>query len=835
MDDMMFTVCEGDSRLSKRWENTNLTWGELVRRLSVPKRTKETLAEYMAMSRDEQSKRKDVGGIVCGSLKHDITSNSEMAGRKTKENIQWRSIVTLDIDDCPEGYNPIVVIADELPGVEAFAHTTHKHSPEHPRWRVFIPLSEWMTPFYYEAIARKIGDIVGMDVLDKSTFQPNRLMYFPSASRDGEFLIDRVYGRPISPSKFFQEFPALKRESAWPRHPMEEPVQRRSVMTEREGEYNEAGKPVLPVEKDGVIGAFIKAYPIEDAIATFLPDVYIPVGLGRYTYANGSSEGGLVIYDGMFAYSNHATDPAANGHDNNAFDLVRIHKYGYLDGKAAKTTRNDRLPSYKAMCELCLKDKRVNHILASERAEQMKEDFDGIDTSKDEMIAWMEDLEKTKSGAPKDTNRNQDIIIMNDAVLRGVRYDEFRRINTLDDPKKLHCSSRRVNDEALRNIATRYEERYNLKLSLTRVSDILAGTQSRRGYNPVHDFILQEQWDGTPRVDELLIRCLGADDTELNRAQTRAWMVGAVKRAFEPGCKFDYMLVLTGPQGIGKSTFLWALANRGEFLNESLQLDMRGRDMIEQLNSGWIFEIAELGGLKSVKETDKVKAFISVTEDRMRKAYGHEVEFFPRHCALAASTNDTTFLSDSDSRKFWVILVSGAGNWEWVSWLEDNVGQIWAEAHTYYRQGQQSFLAADLEKKAREIQSEFNTVNDNEILGLIGAYLDYKLPVNWYLKSKKERENYIREYSNNQDVVLYQRNRICVAEIKTELPECKNYTAQFINKRILPNLGWELQKSGRKCRIDDIYGTQRNVFYRHGTDGTETAVGGIDNEDDDEL
>ena len=836
----IYGVCTGSSRNSKKWRNKEMSWGDLIMKLSSTKYTSETLDEYMAMTKDRQAEIKDVGGIVCGTLKEDAMSKGKDAGRKTKDNICTRSIITLDIDDCPAGYNPKPVLMERLPHVEALVHTTHKHTHEHPRWRVYIPLSDPLTPFYYEAIARQIGSIIGMEYLDKSTFQPNRLMYWPSTSKGAEYLYDRIPGYPISTRKVFTLWPHLKRESQWPRHPQEEQVTPQSVMTEREGVYSNDRKPLTTVEKTGIVGAFLKAYPIEEAIDVFLPDVYKPAGLGRYTYLGGSSEGGLVIYDGMFAYSNHATDPANNGHDNNAFDLVRIHKFGYLDSQTSRTTRADRLPSYVAMADMAREDRHVKIVIAAARDAEMGEDFSDIDPDSDSVEDWKLELEVNRTGGYVDTNRNQDIIMMHDEVFSLIRYDEFRRINIIGNPSLLDCSSPRIGDEHLRNIATRYEQKYSLRLSVNRIVEILSGTQSRRGFNPVHDFIRKEEWDGVERVDTLLVRCLGAKDNDLVHAQTRAWMIGAVKRAFEPGCKFDYMLVLTGPQGIGKSTFLWALANEGEFLNESLQLDMATKDLIEQLNNGWIFEIAELGGLRTAKDTDKIKALITKVSDTMRKAYGHEVEDYPRHCALAASTNDTSFLIDPDSRKFWVVKVAGMGNMEWLAWLHNNLHQVWAEAYTYYKQGQNVFLSMEMEKRARKVQKSYNIVNEDPLTAVIAAYLDYNLKDSWRKLNKRERREFIENYNSEDDLNTLRRNKICAAEIFNEVYESKGKcSARHINKRIMPAIGWELMRDGGFVYVDKQYGQQRNVFCRPGTDGKDSYGKGnpnlTDNEDDEDL
>ena len=155
----VFPVCVGPSRVSKKWTNTTMSWGELAERTASTKRTPETMAEYMAMKRNQQADIKDVGGIVCGELKYDTTSCFKLAGRKTKENILSRSILTFDLDECPAGFNPEPLIREKLPGVAAIGYTTHKHTPQAPRWRVFIPLSEVVTPFRYEGIARYVASV----------------------------------------------------------------------------------------------------------------------------------------------------------------------------------------------------------------------------------------------------------------------------------------------------------------------------------------------------------------------------------------------------------------------------------------------------------------------------------------------------------------------------------------------------------------------------------------------------------------------------------------------------------------------------------------------------
>lgn len=817
--DGVLPVCTGSSRLSKRWTNTTITWGDLCTRLSRTKRTRETVEQYHAMSKEQRAKVKDKGGIVCGHLIYDVNATGPTSGRKTKDNILNRSIITLDMDECPEGLNPVEIISEKLPGIAAVAYTTHSHTPEAPRWRVFIPLSEWVSPFFYEGIARYVGSVLGMEFLDKTTFQYNRLMYWPSTSIDGEYLCKVVDGSPISPRKFFEAYPAMKRESAWPRHPDEEPVEKRSPLQEREGEYSAAGKPGAPVNGPGAIGAFCRAYTMEEAISTFLSEVYKPEGLGRYTYINGSSSGGLTIYPEGLAFSYHSTDPANTGHCLNSFDLVRIHKFGYLDKNAAAGCKGNTLPSYQKMCDFVWADSKVSAL----RYAQIKSEFEEI---KESELSWVDDLDLDKKGNLKSSTYNLQTILLNDEVFRRIKYNELTNRDEIDDPSLLYVLNKELADGAYNNIAVRLEKKYLLKFTEKEIYKALGGVASRHSYNPVRDYILSIPWDGVKRAETVLIDYMGAADTPLVRAQTLLWLVGAVRRALEPGTKFDYMLVLVGPQGTGKSTFFWLLGKSGEFYNETLSFDLKLQQQIEIVHSSWIFEVPELSGMKTVKDQDKIKSFLSMTQDQMRPVYRMAAELWKRHCALGATTNDQTFLGDLNSRKFWVIDVQGDPH------LRDKltpevVQQIWAECYKLHLDGIDIYLPDQLEMESRKVSQAHNAGYDDPLLGVIVAFLDYRLPANWRTRSREDRCNYIRTYSqNNMEFTTYlRRNSICAAEIKNELDYWfrqyeKKTSSQYIN-RLLTLIGWRLYNNGEPKEVDSIYGRHRNVFIRPGADGQD--------------
>lgn len=827
--DVVFPLCKGPSRLSKKWTNTTMTWGKLAERTAETTRTAETMEEYMAMSRDEQAQIKDVGGVVCGHLKHDKTSDDkQLAGRKTKENILSRSILTFDLDECPAGFNPKALIKEKLPGVAAIAYTTHKHTPQAPRWRVFIPLSEWVSPFYYEAMARKVGAEIGMQLMDKTTFQYNRLMYWPSTSKDGEFLHFALEGLPISPHDFFEKFPALKRESAWPRHPDEE--QLKPIMTEKEGVYN-VEKPQASVEKPGVIGAFCRAYPIEEAIAVFLSNVYTPNGCGRYTYVNGSSSKGLVIYEGQFAYSNHATDPANTGHDLNAFDLVRIHKFGYLDKKSGKNTLPQNMPSYKAMTKFVMDDPRAGAIFQAEKQAEAASDFEGIDEVTGADKTWREKLQRSKMGV-KTTPYNLRLIALNDAKIKKIKFNEFDGYDYSNDKDFYGYKGPLVTDEGTMKIAGYLCEEYDGSFSQQHVDNMLMGTRRERGFNPVQDYILSQKWDGVPRCEELLIKYLGAPDDALTRAISKKWLTAAVRRAFQPGTKFDNMLVLVGAQGCGKSTLLRTLAKDGEFSDDSLSFDMDEKQLTEHASAAWILEFAELTGLQYQSGENRAKSYLSSPSDKHRAAYGRRSEKHPRVCVFAGTTNETHFLNDLSSRKFWVVDCSGNGGPSvWADELREAVPQIWAEAYTYHIAGYPIYLEEVLEVEAREMQLAHNIDAENPVLGALQQFLDTPIPSDWEKQDKLYRHNYFflpGELHPRGDIY---RNVISVAALRNEFPEA----IQIKDDRKLGKLlamcrDW---KRDKKRETGEIYG--RQYHYRRICPKTEVVTDGLDDETDEQL
>lgn len=336
-------ISEAKSRKATRWKNREVTWQSFIAELrSRDPRTSETMAEYAKMPKEERSRIKDAaGGFVGGQLKD---------GRRKKENVVSRSMITLDADYSLAGggtdgwkhdWIAFTCLHDDTAGV---CYPTHSSTRDKPRLRWILPASREMTPDEYPAVARKVAEWIGIKTMDKSTFDLNRMFYYPGVPSDAPYELLVNEGEPVDVDEVLSSYgadEAWKDASLWPTCPDEKTLI--AVGKAKAGD---------PTTKPGIVGLFCRTYDVPAAIDEFLPDVYEQCAIGgeqRYTYLKGSTAAGAVVYDnGTFLYSNHATDPAG-GHSVNAFDLVRIHKFGELDADDEEGTPVTKLQSYEAM------------------------------------------------------------------------------------------------------------------------------------------------------------------------------------------------------------------------------------------------------------------------------------------------------------------------------------------------------------------------------------------------------------------------------------------------------------------------------------------------------
>lgn len=789
-------ISTGRSRFETSWKNKTMSWAALLNRLSRSMETTETHAEYMKMSKEQQDKIKDIGGFVGGHLRD---------GRRKTGYVTARQLLTLDLDFPPAEFWDSLMNNLELDSALA-VYSTHKHTPAKPRYRLIMPLDREVTPDEYEAIARKIAEKIGIDYFDDSTFQPTRLMYWPSHSVDVEPFF-RYYDAPfLVANTVLDEYPDWTDTSYWPESSRMAGIRKK-----------QADKQGDPTAKKGIVGAFCRTYTVTAAIAKFLPDIYTETAKpDRYTYAAGSTAAGLVVYDGdLFAYSNHSTDPAG-GQLCNAFDLVRLHLYNDLDDTAQDKTGKDR-PSYKAMATFASEDASTKLTLANDTKGRAVLDFENPlpdDSEVDD--TWKTRLEISETGSIKPTITNAVLILENDPAIQGIRFNELSSGIEVSRALPWRRPDKYWRDADEAQLYGWVADNYGVQFPENKFIKALTIVTDKRRFNPLREYIQQlPEWDGVQRVDTLLVDYLGAANTAYTHAVTRKTLVGAIQRVLEPGCKFDTVLVLDGKPGIGKSTLLRKLG--GQYFSDSLSLaDTRDKSAAEKLQGVWIMEIGEMQGTRKA-DIDVMKGFLSRQVDEYRAAYGRVVERHPRTAIICGTTNSTTgFLRDTTgNRRFWPVTVNGGGALSVWEMTEETRAQIWAEAMIFVAEGETSFLDAAMEQEAAKMQRDAIEYDDRE--GEVIEYLETLLPADWYSWDLNKRVDFFHQrdaLAVKVDCTM-QRTQVCAREIfcecwgrpKTAWRKQDGYEIAAIMARIA---GWE--KTGKEARISE-YGHQR-VYTR---------------------
>ncbi len=740
--DGQVAIATGKNRFEKKWKNKQILWSSLVAKLKTPVITQETYAEYKKYGKPEQDQIKDVGGFVGGTL---------TGGRRKAGSVATRQLLTLDADFAPvDFFESLELLADYA----CCVYSTHKHSPETPRYRLLIPLDREVTPDEYEAIGRKVAEEIGIDYFDDTTYQASRLMYWPSVSSDGTYFYNFLDYPFLSADKVLKRYPDWTDTSYWPES--SRAVNYRKKQADKQGD---------PCEKPGLIGAFCRTYTVPEAIEKFIPDAYVKCDMpNRYTYTGGSTAAGLVIYeDEKFAYSNHATDPAS-GKLCNAFDLIRLHKFAEPDDDTAMDTIITKLPSYKAMVEFVQNDAETKLQMGQEKLENAKEEF----VQEEDDTTWLAKLEYNKRGELENTLNNLILILRNDPNLKDIVFNQLSdgMEITGEVPWKHPSKFWRDADDA--QLVSYIDLTYgtfsarNYDIAVTKIAD-------DRSYHPIREFLHDlPEWDGAERVDTLLVDYLGAEDNEYVRAVTRKTLVGAIARVMHPGCKFDTMLVLNGPQGIGKSTLIGKLG--GEWFSDSLLLtDTKDKTAAEKLQGYWIIEIGELAGLRKA-EVDTLKGFLSKQNDIYRASFGRRATPHLRQCIFIGTTNaENGYLRDTTgNRRFWPVRTPGNGAKKVWDITHEDILQIWAEAKHHYKNGESLFLDRDLAEMAWKEQREAMETDERE--GVIREYLDTLLPENWEDMNTYERRNFLSgdEFERVGQNGTVKRQRVCIAEIWCE-------------------------------------------------------------------
>lgn len=782
-----YTLSVAGSSASLKWTTVKYTWSDFLERLNRDIRSTETMRDFDRLDRTARANLKDVGGYMAGELS---------GARRLKSAVLSRSMITLDVDYADSLFP--VEFDTRFPGVAAVIYNTRSDREKSRRFRVVIPFAEEVQDAaQYEAAARKMAELLGIDLFDPTTFQAERMMYWQSLSSDQPKVFEVFEGEPISAEYLLSLY---GNNEEW------RDIRNWAFKSDQEKETRAIVSKAMaqnPREKAGLVGAFCRAYSVPEAIEKYLSDVYeIAPGNDRYTYKAGHSVGGMIVFDDLFCFSYHSTDPISDGHAYNAYDLVRVHKFGHL-GKEDSTKEMNKLVCADKECvkDMVTPDANLDDFddygdaVKSDNAEEVTE------------LVW--DLDG--KGNKQVTVNNFVNAFKSDPLLNGLlAYDMLKETIVFTRPSFTAKGSKKgdlVNDTDISIIKGRIERMHGV-YNDAKLNDAIEQVSSDNAFHPIKLYLESLTWDGVPRIDTFLVDYMGAEDNAYTREAFRKMLLAAVTRIYEPGRKFDTALVFYSEQGVGKSTLIQRLS-KGWF-NDSLT-NLSGKESYEAIQFAWLVELAELSALRK-SDVEAVKNFISKREDTYRGAYARRVKTHKRQCVFFGSTNDDEFLKDATgNRRFFPVSVKRTRKTRIIFEPEFDaiVDQLWAEAMEGYMLGEALTLSDEAEAIAGGTREEFT--ERTPIQGLIEEYLDRLFPADYEDRFLAQRLDFLNGDLGEEGTET--KNSFSLIELWTEALGRRKDEYTVVKARELSNAvkalkGWKRDKQARQ----KIYGPQ--VIYR---------------------
>ena len=238
----------------------------------------------------------------------------------------------------------------------------------------------------------------------------------------------------------------------------------------------------------------------------------------------------------------------------------------------------------------------------------------------------------------------------------------------------------------------------NFEMPLEKIKNAILEICDRSSYHPIQEYLNELEWDGEERLDYWLIKGCGVEDNIYTREVGRKWLTAAVSRVYNPGVKFDHVLVLEGKENIGKSTALRILGD--QWFTDSVSLLQKEPDIVAKMSGNWIIELSEMHSVK-MQVADFIKAFLSCQFDNQRLTYRRDPQKFPRQSIFAGTSNSMSYLLDKDgNRRFWPVECTVID----FDWLKDNRNQLFAEAKQRYQNNEKLFLEKEVYEMAKKFQ-----------------------------------------------------------------------------------------------------------------------------------
>ena len=652
---------------------------------------------------------------------------------RSGDNVIGRSVITLDLDGASaEGFTELLSYLDD---VAVLWHTTFSHSPQKPSYRVLIPLDGMVTPDVYTRIVREIMRAVPQAAIDAASATPSQIMFTPAAKDESLYEYGSELNRPLASGALFQSAP-------------DSPEGVVSLGRVRKKD---------PLTLKGIAGEFCKHYQDLDELIEVFKLPYERVGSRfRYIHADKSSAPGMSpLPDAPLLYfSNHGSDPAS-GRAQNAFDLVRIHKFGALDagyeGAVIHSPSSLAMKNFLATHEgfrqrradaaygnVARPDAASIPLTASEDVSTLTQEPEPAHESEEDeelgsgSLDWTSQLIRhEKTLQVEDRIENYDLIFMNDPIFKSLWWNVRGDYEAImgEDYDLRDGSPPQVNNADVSGLKDHIERQYQIRrVTRQRVDDLLGRVRRERRIDPVKKYLQSLTWDGIPRLETCLP---GAEDTPYNRMVAKRALLGAVARAFQPGCKVDQSLILFGGQGVGKTTWIERMA-RG--YTASLG-DIQNKDTLISASRSWIM-VSDEGHALNNADFNELKDFLTRQRDVYRLPYDRSATEVPRRWVVWGTTNDPMMLRERDgNRRF--LIVDVLEQMDFDRYTPEYVDQVWAEAVALYQDGERPVLSPAEEALAEQARKS-HTMEDN-LVATITEALESPVPLAWERMSLPER------------------------------------------------------------------------------------------------
>ena len=399
-------------------------------------------------------------------------------------------------------------------------------------------------------------------------------------------------------------------------------------------------------------------------------------------------------------------------------------------------------------------------------------------------------LESTEKGGVRNSIRNCLTVFQNDPLLSGAIAKNLltERIDIIK-PIGYHRTGTAITDTDMNYLLLYLEETYGLT-SEKKIAAAIGIVANENGYHPIRDYLNGLSWDGTERIRTCLHHFLGADSDQYTYEALRLFLLGAIHRAFHPGCKFEVMICLVGGQGAGKSTFFRLLAVKDEWFSDDLR-KLDDDNVYRKLQGHWIIEMSEMIATANAKSIEEIKSFLSRQKEVYKIPYETHPEDRLRQCVFGGTSNALDFLplDRSGNRRFLPVMVYPEQ--AEVHILDDEAAsraymeQLWAEAMTIYRSGDFKLsFSTEMVRYLKEHQRDF--MPEDTKAGMIQAYLDR------YTGSMVCSKQLFREALNHP---FDEPKQWEIREVNDIMNHCVTGWHYFSNPRMFPEYGrqkgWE--------------------------------------------